>query len=319
MSESRKQVDESAKKEQKKFYSARFAEKLRAARERLGKSQEAVAADLKVNTQTIINYENKRSLPDAFHLAKLAESLRVNLDTLLDPAIESPAAVRDPLQAALHLITSASELGVVGFHRTRGGGLREFTQHLRTEIKEVFIVASSIRGLTEGLPDFADILQDLHRKDVDIKVVLSSPLFSFLREPIESRRSGAIWDEIMEAAQMLTKTDGKIGLDDRNVRFFPGTPTVFLLATSRRMLLNPYTYGTMAYQTFCVEVQRPPESTESVYDVYLREHFTKAYQNSIPCNELREHLDSKKEWCDWVDQGREYLEEMMKTAKDSSS
>ncbi len=304
---SRKKSEESNRKRE---FREKFAVKLRHARENAGLSQDAVANKLGVNTQTIVNYEGRRSLPDAFTLSKLSECLQADLNTLLDPSVQRPGARRHPLELGIDLLSSARDLGLIGLYRSRLVALRPYAEHLRSESSFIRIVGSSIRGLLQAIPGVIEILEDRHNKEVDIQVVLSSPLFSFLREPIEGRRQGGIWDEIEEAWTLLTSTSGTgAGLGNEQVRFFPGAPTVFLLATSSRMVLNPYPYGSEAYRTLCLEVE-PGPSADNIYEAYMREHFEKAWRNSV----VGEEGFFKGVADEWIEEGRKILTEQTSAA-----
>lgn len=159
-----------------------------------------------------------------------------------------------------------------------------------------------------------EALREQVKRGAVLRMVLSSPVFSFLREPIESRRDDAIEFEIGETRRVIKEDVLGIKGDDaraareefEHVRFFPGTPTVFLMATSSHMLLNPYTYGSVAYHTFCVEVERR-HSTECIYDAYIEHHFQRGWEKSISWARAYGDWERLKREDGWITKCREYL------------
>ncbi|MEE9233415.1 MAG: hypothetical protein V3U07_08140 [Nitrospirales bacterium] len=116
----------------------------------------------------------------------------------------------------------------------------------------------------------------------EFKVLMTHPGFGEWRETQEGRAEGAIRLEIQESIQILTR-DWK--LEEENIHFYKGAPTVFLLFTPERMLLNPYTYQTEAFKTvtFEVEPSRAYEkdvNPQDVYSQYVENHFRRPWKSS---------------------------------------
>jgi len=81
---------------------------------------------------------------------------------------------------------------------------------------------------------------------------------------------------------------------------------VFLMATSSHMLLNPYTYGSVAYHMFCIEVEKR-HSTECIYDAYLAHHFQRGWDKSISWGRAYADWEKLKGEDGWITKCREYL------------
>jgi flavin-binding protein dodecin len=73
--------------------------------------------------------------------------------------------------------------------------------------------------------------------------------------------------------------EGTWKVDPRNIRFWRGAPTIFLLFTTERMLANPYTYKSEAYQTVTFEIARTG-SSEDIFSQYALNHFQRAWDSS---------------------------------------
>lgn len=272
----------------REWFKEAFATKLKTLRDRAGVSQETMARELGINPQTIVNYEGRKSIPDAYMLRQIGTYLRADFNVLIDPAIQEPKQVEPPFSSAVKLLQAASDLGVVGIYRNRAAAMDAFRTELAIECEEVFIVGSSIKGLTEPLPNFFELLGGCKKRNPNalIRIVLTSPYLSFLRESIEGRPGDAILREIREAWEKLTSEKYENRLPFDSVRFFPGTPTVFLFGTSKRILLNPYSWGDVAYRTFTIEVEKDPRHTECIYEVYRSQHFLKTWEKAISAEDF---------------------------------
>ena len=64
-----------------------FARRLRAARERLGVTQEDLATASGIGRIYVARYESGSSAPSIYHLQRLAHALSVSMESLLPPMI----------------------------------------------------------------------------------------------------------------------------------------------------------------------------------------------------------------------------------------
>lgn len=103
---------------------------------------------------------------------------------------------------------------------------------------------------------------------------MTHPDVTKLREAQESRQSGTIESEIQESIKVIRDW----GIPRESIRLYNGAPTVFLMATPDRMLLNPYSYQTEAFKTFTLEVARV--SHEDIYTQFLVNHFQRSWDGT---------------------------------------
>jgi len=90
------------------------------------------------------------------------------------------------------------------------------------------------------------------------KILLTHPAYAHLRQPAEERSSGDIELEILKTAIYLHCV---AGMTEDELRFYRGSPTVFLIMAGKHILLNPYPYGKMAMDTLCLEFESDSEGS----------------------------------------------------------
>ncbi|MDP8225931.1 MAG: hypothetical protein P9L99_21400 [Candidatus Lernaella stagnicola] len=163
------------------------------------------------------------------------------------------------------------------------------------------IVSSSARGLVGYLDREAPSIQMEWRSLITeypryFRVLLTHPAYAHLRQPAEERSSGDIELEILKTAIYLHCV---AGIDSRNLRFYRGSPTLFLIKINRHVLLNPYPYGKMAMDTLCLEFESDDE--EGYVANFAKMHFDHTWaflhQDSkrVDGNKLVEGIDSMED------------------------
>jgi hypothetical protein len=152
-------------------------------------------------------------------------------------------------------IETAYENRLVALQERDSGGkdVKSFLHYIKEDPK-LIVVGSSLLGLKAHVPKLSQYLRSRSGLGHETKFLLTCPCYSNLREAQEKRLQGQICREIEEAVRFL-KEDCCLNLDEC-VRFYKGTPTCFMIITSRAMLLNPYPYQTEAFKAFCLEVRR---------------------------------------------------------------
>ena len=258
-----------------------FGERLKDVRVRLGLTQPEFAKLLDVKRQTISSWEQGSTTPDVgkvFLLKSKAaeEGLRIDLGELLG---ESPLDSGDtPLAYVRNLLKDVDEMGIRGVFHNRGEALDSFRLALEREVDAITIVSSSLTGvLRVATAKFAELLRSKACSVREFRVLMTEPReMSRLREAQEGRSGGSIESEIRENVARVV-SDWKVRKE--NVRFYRGAPTVFLLFTSERMLLNPYTYQTEAFKTLTLEVARTG-FRDDIYSQYVENHFQRPWDSS---------------------------------------
>lgn len=177
--------------------------------------------------------------------------------------------------------------GLESVHLNRNAALNEFRTYIEDELRRaasksdavrLWIVGSSLLGLLEF--DSAGISMCLERAQKtggSVRLLLTDPRFAGFRESAESRLRGSISREIKQTLIKLRQ----LGFDREQVHFYEGTPTAFAIATSNRMLINPYPYAASAYQCFSLIVAstgaEPTETPTDIFSQYLNAHFIKPW------------------------------------------
>ncbi|MAT96613.1 MAG: hypothetical protein CL608_05670 [Anaerolineaceae bacterium] len=185
------------------------------------------------------------------------------------------------MRKSLDLLNRADTLGLDMAYLNRQEALHDFIPYLesyidRTESK-LYIVGSSLKGAIETIPEFRIILRKAipkESKKKELNILLTHPWYSRFRENQEDRSSGDIADEIFHSIRLLSE----LGATEEQVRLYKGTPTCFLIATDKRILVNPYPYEKEAYESFCLtanNVNRPG----SIYHQYITHHFLEPWSN----------------------------------------
>jgi len=144
-------------------------------------------------------------------------------------------------------------------------------KNTKTTIK---IVASSARGLVgffdrEVDEDIQYKWRDLIDKNGELfQILLTHPAYAHLRQSAEERSNGAIETEILKSALHFVLISK---MNSRQIRFYRGSPTVFMVQVDKEVLINPYPYGSMAMKTLCLEFTGYEEN--SFINQFSKSHF----------------------------------------------
>ena len=169
-----------------------------------------------------------------------------------------PLAYRDHAEqlfrrysAELELLRAVREAGITGVFKRRQAAIRTFARALDEEAKEIVVIGSSLFGLLQK-PDFKDIADKLRFKreaaNATVKFMLTHPIFADFRATQEMRSSSHIGGEVIKSLRILREW----GVPSSNVRLYLGTPTCFAIKTGRAMLINPYPYVSVSYESPCI-------------------------------------------------------------------
>ena len=193
-----------------------------------------------------------------------------------------PTYIRDQVQTLLgrysdelDLLKAVQRAGVIGIHKRRESALKEFEEHLDKEDKEIRIIGSSLKGLLqkEECKEIAETLQVKVKLGCQVKFLLTHPIFADLRASQENRRPTVIGKEIIDTLRLLKSW----GVDSKNVRLYLGTPTCFAIKTTRHMLVNPYPYMAVSYDSPCLILQHSEhvgsEQSDYFFDEFDSRHF----------------------------------------------
>lgn len=169
---------------------------------------------------------------------------------------------------------SLAGAGILGSFRNRREALQRFNSTLR-KAQKVVVVGSSLKGLIHpdgAHPDTRAILRERvsrQRADADGQLVtnfmLTHPAFADLRAEQENRAKKDIGREIIKSLMYIMEW----GAAANSIHLYLGTPTCFGIMADDRMILNPYTYADVAFQSPCLLL----DDSGYFFNVFARSHF----------------------------------------------
>ncbi len=263
-----------------------FGLRLKETRAHLDFTQEEFAKHLGVKRQTLSSWEQGVTTPDVETVMRLKnmakDKVPVDLGELLgEVRLDSG---KTPLSFPIRLLQTFEMLGIRNAYRSRTDALAAFYAVLERESRSLSIVCSSFLGVLRVAPQrVADLLRQ-KSETLRWQILMTHPDFSRWREKQEIRTEGSIAKEIWESVDTLTKD---WGIDEESIKFYQGAPTVFMLFTPERMLLNPYTYAAEAFKTLTLEIARS-ENADDIYSQYVVNHFERSWSggNAIPLRQV---------------------------------
>lgn len=231
-----------------------------------------------------ISQPNTYAPPTCPELARATEAF---VEGKIGRRLEDLGKEVERLHNSIDLLQQAASLGLEMVYPNRQDALNTFAKYLEDYVKrpdsQLFIVASSLKGILAKMPSFRHILynakpvKDDKRKQLHI--LLTHPKHAQFRENQEERAQGDIAEEVFQSIRECEEAIG-LGPDDAGdyIKLYKGTPTCFMIATTERMLLNPYPYEKEAYQSFCLTV-RDVGHYGSIYQQYRTHHFEEPWTN----------------------------------------
>lgn len=228
-------------------------------------------------------------------LARTFEKWWPDLDSTLKdlPAVPSSQVSHpDPQNAAL--LDAVDRMGLEHLFQNRDEALATFAVYLTEEIERhkrheeasLYIVGTSIRAFlspTIGNVTGADILTEAVTCGCKVRILITEPSIAEARAIQEGRTRGYITGEIRNSVQQLKD----IGIERQSIKYYVGAPTVFVIATTSKMLLNPYPHTRESNRCFSLIVRK----TKSDSDIY---HQYKKYHCETPWDKAREQ--TPQEW-----------------------
>ena len=194
-----------------------------------------------------------------------------------------PPMIRDHLEDILRrysdeidLLKSIRHAGVTGIYKRREAAINAFIPALDEEATDIMIIGSSLKGLLLK-EEYKGIREKLRFKCdrglCNVRILLTHPIFADFRAKQESRRPTEIGLEIIKTLEELRSWSR----DYCHVKLYLGTPTCFAVKTARRMLINPYPYGTTSYDSPCLILEYSPdggaERPSYFFDEFKARHF----------------------------------------------
>jgi hypothetical protein len=191
------------------------------------------------------------------------------------------------------LSAGAESLGLKRVFRSRSEALTYFGDALRREIDRsrrgrglVYVTCTSLRGfMATDAKDFHGprLVDQLIDSKCELHIMLTHPRTAELRAEQERRSKGAIAGEVAQAVEQLQA----LGVLKEQMKYYKGAPTVFGIATSDVMLLNPYPYENESHRCLTLVVEKT-EDTEDIYHQYFDAHFERPWIHAVPVDEVGE-------------------------------
>jgi hypothetical protein len=166
--------------------------------------------------------------------------------------------------------------GIEYVAETRGSALEYFKKYLDAEIKRgkqgrITMVGTSGRGFlvyAGGGFSGRDLIREALRSGVELRIMLVDPVFGDQRASFEGLPPNKISVDIRSDLTQLSQ----LGISRESIHFYSSGPTVFGIATTDRMLLNPYPSCREAHAGFTL-VARKTDLPSDIYQQYVRGHF----------------------------------------------
>jgi len=203
----------------------------------------------------------------------LAENAK-DLASVIGSRLGMPCAER------FTLVESSLEVGLAKTYISRQQALEihNFHEAIKKEKDSVFVVGSSLLGFLQDrhFEHVANTLRSNVDNGMELKLMLTHPLFADFRAAQEGRDPGDIGGEIIKTLRLIAETlmsaDSSV-----SVYLYRGTPTCFGILTKERLLLNPYPYGRQAYESPCFEF----DYQTPAYNFYRAAHFQTQFAGKI--------------------------------------
>jgi hypothetical protein len=205
------------------------------------------------------------------------QELRVNILPPNELRKALPAAYQDQVQSLLgryereiELLQSVRQAGIKGVYHRRQFALKEFARSLDEEANEIMVIGSSLKGLLQQ-PEYKEIADKLVFKaklpKFNVRFLLTHPIVADFRASQEKRNPTEIGNEILQSLRLLKGW----GIPSTNVKLYLGTPTCFAMKTTRAMLVNPYPYIAVSFESPCFLVEQAPELQAGVSGYFFEE------------------------------------------------
>ena len=183
--------------------------------------------------------------------------------------------------------------GLLDIFRNRLEGTAEMIRSLEDENKQFTIVGSSLRGLVgvafDEETEYSEIwkaIKDALQRKVQVNILLTHPEAAHHRAIAEGRLEGDIETDILENLIYLVmyKMENPKLAEYLSVKLYSGTPTIFMICTSQKMLLNPYPYYATAASSYAFLV----DGGSPLYTYYYHSHYRAAWLDSRSTIDIKE-------------------------------
>lgn len=182
----------------------------------------------------------------------------------------------------LTLLSKIQHFGICDVFRNRLEGTEAILSSLRDENKQFIVTGTSLKGLMgmalteeDEYAAFWQELKDALKRKVKVNILLTNPGMAHHRSRQEGRLDGEIEAEIVENLiyLVLFKIENPSLAEFLTIRLYNGTPSIFMMCTSRKMLINPYPNYATAYNSNSFLI----EGGSALYTSYFHTHYRSAW------------------------------------------
>jgi hypothetical protein len=218
--------------------------------------------------------------------AGLAESTQVLSANIRD----SGADLQRSLRQANSISRDCHRLGLVHVHLTRADALNNFSTYIQDEIARaeqgqpalLWFVCASLRGFldleTNRFNPQALIRAAAAHPSLDLRILMADPEYTATRSP-DGHDSA---DLLRRSYDTITRLQRDYSVPASSIRLYAFRPSVFAIATSRHMLLNPYPHEEQGSRCMSIIATKtgPDDGdgqSRDIYHQYLQNHFTRTW------------------------------------------
>jgi hypothetical protein len=125
------------------------------------------------------------------------------------------------------------------------------------------------------------LVEELIESKCALHIMMTHPETAERRGKQEKRPPEAIAAEVQATVTQLTT----LGVSVDQMKYYRGAPTVFGIATSDMMLLNPYPLENESHRCMTLVV-RKTEDKQDIYHQYFDAHFERPWKNAVPVGDV---------------------------------
>jgi len=211
------------------------------------------------------------AVADVAHRLQPSDNLNEVLSSLIHDQVEGLLrSYADEIQ----LLKSVRQAGLTGIFRKREKAIYAFAPAIEEEIQEIMVVGSSLKGLFQK-EEYKEIAEKIRVKadsgSAKVRFLLTHPVVADFRARQENRRPKDIGQEIIRSLETLKEWPQ----EHCEVKLYLGTPTCFAIKTTQKMLINPYPYVSVSYESPCLILERSSGAEREPYffDEFRSRHF----------------------------------------------
>jgi hypothetical protein len=216
----------------------------------------------------------------------LAESTQV----LSDNIRESGATIQRSLRQTNSITRDCHRLGLLHVHLTRADALNTFSTYIQEEITRaeqgqpalLWFVCASLRGFldleTNKFNPQALIRAAAAHPSLELRILMADPEYTATRSP-DGHDSA---DLLRRSYDTITRLQRDYSVPSTSIRLYAFRPSVFAIATSRHMLLNPYPHEEQGSRCMSIIATKTAQHdgdghSRDIYHQYLQNHFTRTW------------------------------------------